>query len=382
MAAAPDVQAGSPTRPPRRPYIDWLRGVAVLVMLLAHTTDAWTRVADRGTWAYGWLVKIAGMGAPLFLFLAGLSVALGAGARAARVGERAAARSVIRRGLEIFGLAFLFRLQSFALSPGASPAGLLKVDILNIMGPGIALAAWLWALGRTLRGRLLLLGGVTAAFTLLTPPLRAASWPAALPDVLEWYLRPPQGRSWFTLFPWAGLLVGGAVVGVLLDSARDPRRERRMVVALTAGGVAVWLVSWAGSHYPSIYANASFWTTAPSYYFLRLGMMTAAIGAAYLWMQRPTARRFSPMLVFGHTSLFVYWIHVEMVYGALTRPLARKLPLAWALVAFVLFTIAMLGLALLKNRVVAAWKARRAAQESANSPGSRPAFTLRSRSSR
>lgn len=381
MAAAPTTSVDSPSRARRRPYIDWLRGVAVLVMLLAHTTDAWTRVDDRGTWLYGWLVKIAGMGAPLFLFLAGLSVALGASARAAKVGERAASRAVMRRGWEIFGLAFLFRLQSFVLSPGASPAGLLKVDILNVMGPAIALAAWLWGLGGTLGRRLLLLGAATLAFTLVTPPLRAAAWPAVLPDFFEWYLRPPPGRSWFTMFPWAGLLVGGAFVGVLLESAREARHERRMVAGLTLGGLAVWAASWAGSYYPSIYANASFWMTSPSYYFLRLGLMTATIGGAYLWMQRPTARHFSPMLVFGHTSLFVYWIHVEMVYGQLTRPLARKLSLPWALVAFVVFTIAMLGLAMLKNRLVAAWKARRAAQLSTNAPGW-PASTLRSKSSR
>lgn len=382
MAAASTPPVDVPQRSRRRPYIDWLRGVAVLVMLLAHTSDAWTRVADRDTWLYGWLVKVAGMGAPLFLFLAGLSVALGASARAAKVGERAAARGVMRRGWEIFGLALLFRLQAFVLSPGASPAGLLKVDILNIMGPGIALAAWLWGRGSTLRGRLAWLGAITLAFTLLTPPLRAASWPAVLPDFLEWYLRPPPGRSWFTMFPWTGLLVGGTFVGVLLESARDRVSERRMVLALTLGGTLVGLASWAGSFYPSIYSNASFWTTAPSYYFLRLGMMTAFIGIAYAWSLRPTAAHFSPMLVFGHTSLFVYWIHVEMVYGQLTRPLARKLPLPWALVAFVVFTIAMLGVAMLKNRIVAGWKARRAAQVSENSPGRWPALSLRSKSSR
>ena len=55
----------------RRAYIDWARGVAVLLMIEAHTLDAWTRPADRATAAYQWAIIVGGMGAPLFLLLAG-----------------------------------------------------------------------------------------------------------------------------------------------------------------------------------------------------------------------------------------------------------------------------------------------------------------------
>ena len=57
----------------RREYLDWLRGVAVLIMIEAHALDAWTRPADRGSAVYEWAVIVGGMGAPLFLLLAGVS---------------------------------------------------------------------------------------------------------------------------------------------------------------------------------------------------------------------------------------------------------------------------------------------------------------------
>ena len=124
-------------------------------MIEAHTVDAWTQVADRSTLAFGRALIVGGMGAPLFLFLAGVAVALAAESRVRRSGDaRAAARSVRRRGWEIFGLAFLFRLQSYLLNPGATVDGLLKVDILNVMGPTIVLSAWLWQLGRARPARL------------------------------------------------------------------------------------------------------------------------------------------------------------------------------------------------------------------------------------
>ena len=60
--------------------------------------------------------------------------------------------------------------------------------------------------------------------------------------------------------------------------------------------------------------------------------MIAAIGLAYLWEQRPTAgRRWSPLQLLGRSSLFIYWIHVELVYGMISHPLhgAFSLRGAW-----------------------------------------------------
>ena len=64
----------------RRAYIDWLRGLAVVIMIEAHTIDAWTvdDTAVRALTRFKMLQFLAGWAAPLFLFLAGVSVALAA----------------------------------------------------------------------------------------------------------------------------------------------------------------------------------------------------------------------------------------------------------------------------------------------------------------
>src|SRR5690349_14414364 len=118
----------------RRAYLDVLRGVAVLIMIEAHVIDAWTRVADRRSRAFGESLILGGFGAPLFLFLAGVGVVMSAGSKARRSGDPAAASlAVQKRGLQIFALAFLFRLQSYVLGGFTAPAWtMLKVDILNI----------------------------------------------------------------------------------------------------------------------------------------------------------------------------------------------------------------------------------------------------------
>ena len=90
---------------------------------------------------------------------------------------------MVRRGFQIFGLAFLFRVQAWILG-WSSSRNLLKLDILNIMGPSVAAAAALWGAARTLRARLFafLLGTVVIAFA--THLIRAAPLDA-LPDPIE-----------------------------------------------------------------------------------------------------------------------------------------------------------------------------------------------------
>ena len=165
----------------RRTYLDVLRGVAVLVMIEAHVIDAWTREADRHSRAFGKSLILGGFGAPLFLFLAGVAVAMSAGSKVSRgMDAHAAVRAVEKRGLQIFFLAFLFRLQSFVLSHGEAWT-LLKVDILNIMGLSIMAAAALWGAVRTNRGRLVSFAVATAVFVWLAAPVRAAALLTPLP---------------------------------------------------------------------------------------------------------------------------------------------------------------------------------------------------------
>ena len=48
-----------------------------------------------------------------------------------------------------------------------------------------------------------------------------------------------------------------------------------------------------------------------------------------------------PMVLFGRTSLFVYWVHIELAFGFLSFPLHGALPLAGSITGFVMMTVAM-----------------------------------------
>jgi uncharacterized membrane protein len=357
-AARPESRDGPPGG--RRTYLDWLRGVAVLIMIEGHTFDSWTLPADRTQPLYGWAILVAGIGAPLFLFLAGVSVAFAAGARAGKLrSDTAAAKTVRRRGWQIFLYAFLFRLQSVVLNPGTSLSTLFKVDILNVMGLSIVAAAALWGAAHGMTKRVLLLGAATMTIAMLTPVLRATPLLSILPDPVEWYLRPVTGRTNFTLLPWSAFVTVGAIVGIFLHRARDPRREGRVIAGIALAGMVIAAGAYAASYLPPIYARTNFWTSSPTFFFLRSGILLITVAVAWAWAQRPwAAGRRSPLVLLGVESRFVYWIHVEMVYGLLTRPLHRQLPLPWVVAAFAAFSLVMLAVVVLKRRAQAWWRAR------------------------
>jgi fucose 4-O-acetylase-like acetyltransferase len=340
----------------RRAYLDWLRGVAVLIMIEGHTIDSWTLVSERDRVPFEYAIILGGFGAPIFLFLAGAAIALAAGGRM-RNGATAieTAANARRRAWQIFGLAFLFRLQSWVLSGGAPLLTLLNVDILNIMGLAMAAAATLWGLARRDVWRATLLAGAAVALAMLTPIVRASTWLSLLPAPVESYLRPYPGLTTFTLFPSAGFLFAGAALGVWLDRARTDAAEDRVIVALAMGGPAIAIASYAASFLPPLYAQTSFWTSSPTFFFLRLGVLLSAVPVAYV-LSRTLRSVSAPLEYFGRASLFVYWIHVEIVYGTMSAVIHRQLTLEQVVLAFVLFSVFLFRLVKMRDGIVTRWR--------------------------
>jgi uncharacterized membrane protein len=342
----------------RRVFLDWARGVAVLLMIEAHSVDAWTRLNVRHTVLFRDATILGGFAAPLFLWLAGVAVALAATRNAERTGSRrAAAQSICSRGLEIFILAFLFRLQGFVVTPGSHPVMLFRVDILNIMGPAIAVGGIVWGSARTTTARVIYYTAITATFAMAAPIVRGAQFVDSLPMWLQWYVRPFGDFTIFTLFPWAGFVFAGGAAGVMIAAARDERSERRLHASLAAVGVTLILVGLYTASRPSIYASSSFWTSSPTWFAIRLGILMIALTGFYAVDQflrqawkgtstprslRETAMSWSgPLAAMGRSSLFIYWIHVELVYGYASWMWRHRLPLWGTAAACALFCVLM-----------------------------------------
>ena len=120
----------------RLAYIDWMRGLACLLMFQTHCYDSWLTPQARQSRFFMYSQLGGTFPAPLFLFLAGMSFTLVA-EKLWRKDLPAAqiARTTILRGAEIFAYAVLFRVQEYVVSWGWAPkSDLLRVDVLNTIG--------------------------------------------------------------------------------------------------------------------------------------------------------------------------------------------------------------------------------------------------------
>jgi uncharacterized membrane protein len=338
-----------------------MRGLACVLMFQTHCYDSWLGGDARKSSFFMWSQLGGTFPAPLFLFLAGISFALVTDKLRQRGADpNQVARTTIRRGAEIFGFGLLFRLQEFLLGfPWAPWTDLLRVDILNTIGLSMMLMGVMCWLARGGRGRSAAVAACVAlAIALATPPLWTTWRLRALPWPLESYICGvhtfKEPRGWFfPIFPWAGFAFAGLATGFLLVSDWVRRREVQTFALFGAAGVAIVAVGrWFDQQPRRIYAVYDFWHTSPNFFLIRVGLLLVILLGAYAWCRWGAAMwGFSPMIQLGQTSLLVYWVHIEFVYGRFSILRKGAMSIAGASLGFAAILIAMLLLSLARTRL-------------------------------
>src|SRR5271166_5952510 len=241
----------------RLAYIDWMRGLACVLMFQTHCYDSWLSASARQSRFFMYSQLGGTFPAPLFLFLAGISFALATeklwkkSLRPAQI-----ARITIHRGAEIFAFGLLFRLQECLIAWGWAPlSDLLRVDILNTIGLSMmlmGLVCWLVLSTRlgaqTTLALILTAAGTALLISLLTPPLWTTWRPNWLPWPLESYINGVHNlgkpQAWlFPIFPWAAFAFAGLATGFILQS--DWARQRETLIFLLSGATGLVFVASA-----------------------------------------------------------------------------------------------------------------------------------------
>jgi len=353
-------------------YIDWMRGLACVLMFETHGYDSWLSTEAKKTEFFRYSQMGGTLPAPLFIFLAGISVALVTEKlRGKGVARGAIAKQVMWRGTEVFGLGILFRAQEFILGIPISPwTDLLRVDVLNILGLSMILLGVLcWvaggdgsAIAAVVRMRNLVLALAAATAVALATPAMWTTWrPKFLPWPVESYVNGvhifDKPQVWlFPIFPWVAFAFVGLAVGFWLftDLAR---REELGFLTLALAGLAAFCAALALDRWgPDIYAVYDYWHTSPNFFLARSGVIVVILCAAYAWCRWGWGQvGFSPLEQLGRTSLLVYWVHIEFVYGRLSILPKGRCGIAAATAGLCVIFVAMLGLSVARTR----WSARR-----------------------
>jgi uncharacterized membrane protein len=348
-----------PGKQHRLAYIDWMRGLACLLMFQTHCYDSWLSDAARKSSLFSWSQLGGTLPAPLFLFLAGVSFALVTDKmRRKGIAPNEVAITTIRRGSEIFALGLLFRVQEFAFGWRWAPwTDLLRVDILNTIGVSMMLMGVANRFAKTRAGNAILAAAITIGIALATPPLWTTWRPTWLPWYLESYVNGVHTfnvpQPWlFPVFPWTAFAFAGLAVGFMLFSDWATANLAKAAALFGVAGIALYYLSlWLDARPVQLYAVYDFWHTSPNFLLARVGILLTIIFLSYAWCHWGAGQwGFSPLIQIGQTSLLVYWVHIEFVYGRFSILAKHAQTIPRASFGLLIIFVAMVLLSIARTR--------------------------------
>ncbi|HET9754019.1 MAG TPA: heparan-alpha-glucosaminide N-acetyltransferase domain-containing protein [Myxococcales bacterium] len=286
---------------------DWLRGLAVVVMVQTHSL-ALLRPELRSGRFYAALQWIDGLVAPSFILAAGFALALVLARSSAQPGGRARRlRRTLRRLGEVLAVGTLVNWMWFPIF--REPRWIFRVDILQCIGVALLLAL--------------------PALALLAPRPRALRWVALALAALVFAVSPygeqvrgplaalanDQTGSVFPLLPWAGYVYLGAALGATF-AVGGARATAVWLCGLAAAGAALWM---ATPQLAAIYPPHHFWVTNPANAARRWTQVSLIalllLGVEQRW--EAGLRASLPVQIvelFGTSSLAAYFFHEMLLF--------------------------------------------------------------------
>jgi uncharacterized membrane protein len=308
--------------PARLAFLDVLRGVALLVMVLNHTSRWWIG-REMGWWRYWLVYGTVTVAAPIFLFLVGFVLPLSLHRHAGDIVTPSRLWTYWRRGATIVGAGLLLNVVVFgsinlrSLSPEDSPlaGGVLQTIGLSIivMTPTAALLRFRW-------GGPALLGVALVAYLIF---LRA--W-----EPLKTWL-PQHPLVALTLFldyapwPWMAIVLVGLVLGWWWRDAAARGADAayfKTLAAVGAGLMAVALLAemvWPSTPHIGFTRDRVLnhhWIPGPITSVWILGTLLVFL-ALFYWICEVRGWRPRWLIVLGQTALMLYLVHQIIAYTIL-----------------------------------------------------------------
>ncbi len=357
-------RGGDNTR--RLAFLDWSRGLAVIIMLQGHVFHAFSRNDLREQGPYLLSQLMGGQGPAIFLFLTGITLAFLLDRRERQgLGPAARWKAALGRAGYLWTLAFLFRSQLWLFAyPGSGWRDLLKVDILNCMGFAIALFSLAGLLTTRQRVRACAIAGAVIAAA--APLVSAVDW-SWMPAPFSAYFVPNYAA--FAFFPWASFIAFGLSAGSILRLAGSQDTARLMLWGALGGLVLVMGGEYFSNLPYSVYSKSEYWLNSPGLVVVKLGVILLVVPFAWLWCEH-VAPGWSMVKQLGTTSLIVYWVHIELVYGRWLGLWHQTLTAAQCAAAAVALVALMVGVSVMRSR----WG--RAARPAVVPRGERPDLAL------
>jgi acyltransferase len=303
-----------------------MRGFAVIVMVIGHSIDSVLSPASRATELFRFYDAVRGFTAPMFLFVSGFAFAVVVLRRwDDYVFFRSPARKRLIKMLMLLGLGYALHFPFFSLNKiltNLQPqefAMMLQVDILHCLAVSIILLQILVVITRTPGRFAAATGGIATAIILAAPLV----WQRDVTPFVGPFLAPFFNQnvpSIFPLFPFAGYLFTGAVIGTLYSLARQRGEEFLLLRQILRVGVAFGILGLILDVVPvTLYPPHDFWKTSPNWFLMRIGII-ASLTAGFFHVRDIPPVLARNLVTLGQASLIVYTVHLLLVYGSAANP--------------------------------------------------------------
>lgn len=338
----------------RLAFLDVLRGIAIILMVVNHTGHDW--IERSMGWPRYWLVYSSVLlPAPIFLFLVGfcLPISPRRDPHASLPAFTAAWPRYARRGVRIILAGFLLNVVVFgplAKALGGEALPWWSGGVLQTIGLAVIVGAAAMWIAAHAWGRLALLAlgaGAYVTFALALPFLGDWSMEHRVVAEIMFLDFPP--------WPWVGVsLIGVAFGWWWLDArARGSGAERRYFAVAAWGGAACVLAYGAVLLTSSTTPRFGFsndlmlnhhWTPGWVTSLLVIGSFSLLLAVTY-WLTEVRGLRLRWLVILGQTALMLYFVH-QMIELTLIRQVLGVTLQSWTVywIANVLFVTACVGI--------------------------------------
>ncbi len=340
----------------RLSFLDGLRGLAIVLMVLNHTARWWIE-RPMGWLRYQLVYVTLTLAAPIFLFLVGFCLPLSF-ARVTGNPDRtwtAIATKYVKRALRILLGGYLLNLALFREDP------VYAGGVLQTIGLGILVSLPILALLQRFRAETLVLLAAAAMYGLFVPTY---GW---LTDWVSWH--PQVGYVLFFDFapwPWLAMVLIGLALGWRF-AATDPADRPRYFALAGAGGLVllaiftVWELTLGPT--PHIHFRRDFvlnhhWIPRGMTLVWIFGCIFGLLGLAYYVMEvRRVGLRW--LVILGQSALMLYLVHQAIILEVV-RPLMGGTFTRWwpFWLANVLLMAALVVLAAAWQELKTRWRRR------------------------
>ena len=308
-------------------YLDLMRAFAVLMMVQGHTVHTFLAPEFRthDLFFYAAWDFMRGFTAPIFMFTAGVVFTYLLYYHKPSLHNNPRVIKGLKRFLLLVFIGYMLRYPSYIIwdfSTVTQQGWLVffSVDALHLIGFGLLFIIISAFIAEKLKIKPYYIITAALLFFFLTYPFVASiSWKDFLPLPIAAYFYSGTG-SLFPLFPWAGYVLSGGVLGYYLSQNENAFKEKKFGIILIVLGSCLFITYFL---MPKVLPILGLSYTSDAFKMntivLRIGYVVGISGILSL-----AALRFDNIPDFikliGRHTLLIYAVHLVILYGSAWVP--------------------------------------------------------------